>query len=88
MNRASAAVPRLTVLCNRDIGQEFECLGNRNPHLHWHLVPRYRPDPRWGYPIWESRAPDAADPGFVTLTDPEYAALIDRIRNALWAKGG
>jgi ATP adenylyltransferase len=61
----------------------IECLGNRNPHLHWHLVPRYRGDPRWGYPIWESRPPDAADPYVVSLTDIEYAALIDRIRIAL-----
>jgi diadenosine tetraphosphate (Ap4A) HIT family hydrolase len=29
-----------------------ECLGNEMPHLHWHLVPRYRDDPRWGAPIW------------------------------------
>ena len=29
-----------------------ECLGNEMPHLHWHLVPRYTDDPRWGGPIW------------------------------------
>ena len=29
-----------------------ECLGNEMPHLHWHLIPRYRDDPRWGGPIW------------------------------------
>src|SRR5690349_20751234 len=29
----------------------YECLGNSNPHLHWHLVPRFRADGRWGNPI-------------------------------------
>src|SRR5665213_2168218 len=27
-------------------------LGNVVPHLHWHIVPRYRGDPRWEAPIW------------------------------------
>jgi diadenosine tetraphosphate (Ap4A) HIT family hydrolase len=27
-------------------------LGNVVPHLHWHLVPRLRSDPRWGSPIY------------------------------------
>jgi diadenosine tetraphosphate (Ap4A) HIT family hydrolase len=27
-------------------------LGNVVPHVHWHLVPRYRGDPRWGSPIY------------------------------------
>lgn len=29
-----------------------ESLGNEMPHLHWHLIPRYQDDPRWGGPIW------------------------------------
>ena len=29
----------------------YECLGNIQPHVHWHLIPRYEgdhPDPRGG----------------------------------------
>lgn len=29
-----------------------ECLGNEIPHLHWHLIPRYQDDARWGGPVW------------------------------------
>jgi diadenosine tetraphosphate (Ap4A) HIT family hydrolase len=30
-------------------------LGNVVPHLHWHIIPRYRDDPRWGAPIWTTQ---------------------------------
>ena len=30
----------------------YELLGNGMPHLHWHLIPRYKTDPFWGRPIW------------------------------------
>jgi diadenosine tetraphosphate (Ap4A) HIT family hydrolase len=33
-------------------------LGNVVPHLHWHLVPRYRTDPRWGAPIYTTQMAD------------------------------
>lgn len=29
-----------------------ESLGNLMPHLHWHVIPRYKHDPHWGGPIW------------------------------------
>ena len=28
------------------------CLGNVTPHLHWHVIPRFRNDPHFPNPIW------------------------------------
>ena len=30
----------------------YELLGNMVPHMHWHVVPRFRTDPLWPRPIW------------------------------------
>lgn len=30
----------------------YELLGNSQPHLHWHLIPRYKTDPSPDKPIW------------------------------------
>lgn len=30
----------------------YELLGNSQPHLHWHIIPRYKNDPKPNYPIW------------------------------------
>lgn len=27
-------------------------LGNVTPHLHWHVIPRYRDDPHFPNPVW------------------------------------
>ena len=55
-------------------------LGNLMPHLHWHIVPRYENDPRWGGPIWTS---DLADMPDTRLEDADYAALLKQLRDAL-----
>lgn len=30
-------------------------LGNLVPHLHWHVIPRFRDDPHFPNPIWGAR---------------------------------
>jgi diadenosine tetraphosphate (Ap4A) HIT family hydrolase len=29
-------------------------LGNMVPHLHWHVIPRFREDPHFPAPVWAS----------------------------------
>ncbi len=29
-----------------------ECLGNGEPHVHWHVFPRYASDPTHRWPVW------------------------------------
>ena len=58
----------------------IESLGNVVPHLHWHIIPRYVNDARWGMPIWTtplSAMPDSR------LDAAERDDLIDRLRRQL-----
>lgn len=31
-------------------------LGNQVPHLHWHVIPRWRDDPQFPQPVWAAPA--------------------------------
>jgi diadenosine tetraphosphate (Ap4A) HIT family hydrolase len=57
-----------------------ESLGNEVPHLHWHLIPRYRDDGRWGGPIWTA---DRAQLPHTPLPEEEYAARAQALRARL-----
>lgn len=61
----------------------YECLGNSEPHLHWHLIPRYVDDPRWGRPVWEGWPRNEFTLHRVTLEDRAYADLVALIRSHL-----
>lgn len=57
-----------------------ESLGNVMPHLHWHVVPRYKNDGRWGRPIWVSDV--SAQPERLLAAD-DRARLLEELRAAL-----
>jgi len=57
----------------------YELLGNMVPHMHWHLVPRFRTDRLWPRPIWAEPHDE------VVLPPAEYAERIELIRKALIA---
>lgn len=57
-----------------------ESLGNVVPHVHWHIIPRYWDDARWGLPIWTT--PLSAMP-YHALDDTERTHLIEALRAAL-----
>jgi diadenosine tetraphosphate (Ap4A) HIT family hydrolase len=57
-------------------------LGNVAPHLHWHVIPRYLGDPRWGAPVWTTAVADMPDN---RLTDSECVELLRLLRDSLKA---
>jgi diadenosine tetraphosphate (Ap4A) HIT family hydrolase len=57
-----------------------ESLGNIVPHLHWHIIPRYRDDPRWGMPIWKNSFEEMAD---TRLPTAERERLVHQLQQAL-----
>jgi diadenosine tetraphosphate (Ap4A) HIT family hydrolase len=52
-------------------------LGTAVPHLHWHVIPRFRGDPHFPRPIWGAplRQPGAAQPDL----EPIKKALAERL---------
>lgn len=65
------AVARALTAYYRPIKMNYETLGNSLPHLHTHLVPRYRADPAPGRPF-PLLARDPAEPRV-----PEHRLLAD-----------
>ncbi len=57
----------------------YECLGNSEPHVHWHLLPRYESDELRHGPVW--LRPEAERK--VPLDESDRRALMESIRHQL-----
>lgn len=55
-------------------------LGNLTPHLHWHVIPRWRDDSHFPSPIWAAACRDGAP-----RVPPDRARLIAALQAALVA---
>jgi diadenosine tetraphosphate (Ap4A) HIT family hydrolase len=76
MEEVAAVASALSMLFKAD-KINYELLGNMVPHMHWHLVPRFRTDPLWPRPIW-------AEPHEERILSPAgYAERIGEIRKAI-----
>lgn len=59
-------------------------LGNQVPHLHWHVIPRFKDDPHWPFAIWGRQVRDGGHPLL-----PEFAMEMRRaLESLLTAKRG
>lgn len=50
-------------------------LGNVTPHLHWHVIPRFRDDPHFPNPIWGALI---RQPGPLARTSADITAALAR----------
>lgn len=60
----------------------YECLGNAEPHVHWHIFPRYENDELRRAPIWVR--PEAERK--IALPRADRAALVASLREAIVAR--
>jgi len=60
----------------------YSCLGNQEPHVHWHLHPRYETDNLRHGPVW--LRPEAERK--VTLSEEDRRVLMDSLRTQIAAR--
>jgi diadenosine tetraphosphate (Ap4A) HIT family hydrolase len=81
LHRAAGAISQV---CRPD-RMNYVSLGNVVAHVHWHLVPRYKSDPRWGAPIYLS---NVAEMAVTRVPDEQYRGLVGEIQRQLALQPG
>ncbi len=69
------AVGRSIALATRPLKLNYECLGNQEPHVHWHVFPRFETDAMRAAPVW--LRPEAERK--IALEDSDRRSLIQII---------
>jgi diadenosine tetraphosphate (Ap4A) HIT family hydrolase len=60
----------------------YECLGNQEAHIHWHLFPRYKSDELRTSPVWLRPESERK----VSLASAERATLLAALREQIVAR--
>lgn len=50
-------------------------LGNKTPHIHWHVIPRFSSDPHFPETIWSAEVRETGKPVVARLKDALQAKL-------------
>ncbi len=50
-------------------------LGNKTPHIHWHVIPRFSSDPHFPETIWSAEVRETERPNIARLKDALQAKL-------------
>jgi diadenosine tetraphosphate (Ap4A) HIT family hydrolase len=60
----------------------YECLGNQEAHIHWHLFPRYKSDELRTSPVWLRPESERK----ISLAGAERATLLAALREQIAAR--
>lgn len=60
----------------------YECLGNQEAHIHWHLFPRYASDEQRSSPVWLRAESERK----IALAGPDRANLMAGLREQIAAR--
>jgi diadenosine tetraphosphate (Ap4A) HIT family hydrolase len=71
----TVAVGRAIAFATRPLKLNYECLGNLEPHVHWHVFPRVEMDAMRAAPVW--MRPEAERKA--ALEDSDRRALIQTL---------